>query len=220
MHRLDEFEALIERTHANGMKVIIDIVPNHVARGYESISRPRNVDDFGANDDTRVEWARDNNFYYVVGEDFSVPAGYVPLNGEAHPLADGQFAESPAKWTGNGSRAAQPKVDDWFETVKVNFGVRPDGTHAFDNLPDEARSWSNEQLVDFWSQRSVPDSWRKFRDIVHFWLDKGVDGFRYDMAQMVPVEFWSYLNSSIKLRQTGRVSALRNLCPGHVPRLH
>ena len=199
--RLAEFEALIERTHANGMKVIIDIVPNHVARGYESISRPRNVDDFGANDDTRVEWARDNNFYYVPGEDFSVPAGYVPLNGEAHPLADGQFTESPAKWTGNGSRAAQPKVDDWFETVKVNFGVRPDGTHAFDNLPDEARSWSNEQLVDFWSQRSVPDSWRKFRDIVHFWLDKGVDGFRYDMAQMVPVEFWSYLNSSIKLRQ-------------------
>jgi oligosaccharide 4-alpha-D-glucosyltransferase len=200
-NRLAEFEALIERTHANGMQVVIDIVPNHVARRYESISRPGNVDDFGANDDTSVEWARDNSFYYIVGEEFAVPEGYVPLNNEAHPLADGQFDEFPAKWTGNGSRASQPKIDDWFETVKVNFGVRPDGTHAFDSLPDEARSWSNEQLAQFWALHSVPDSWRKFRDIAQFWLDKGVDGFRYDMAQMVPVEFWSYLNSSIKVRR-------------------
>ena len=55
------------------MKVIIDVVPNHVARRYESISRPEGVEDFGANDDTSVEWARDNNFYYVVGEDFELP---------------------------------------------------------------------------------------------------------------------------------------------------
>ena len=199
--RVEEFEELIARTHANGMRVIIDIVPNHVARRYESLGRPEGIENFGANDDTSVEWARDNNFYYVVGEDFGVPDGYVPLDGEPHPLADGTFAESPAKWTGNGSRAAQPKVDDWFETVKINFGVRPDGSYAFDALPDEAHDWSNEQLVAFWSEREVPDSWKKFRDIVHFWLDKGVDGFRYDMAQMVPVEFWSYLNSSIKLRR-------------------
>ena len=197
--RIEEFDALVERTHANGMQVIIDIVPNHVARDYES-TRP-GVTDFGANDDTSVAWARDNNFYYVPGEDFAVPEGYVPLNGEAHPLADGSFAESPAKWTGNGARAPQPDIGDWFETVKINFGVRPDGSKAFDELPDEAREWSNEELVEFWSQRDVPDSWKKFRDIVHFWLDRGVDGFRYDMAQMVPVEFWSYLNSSIKVRR-------------------
>ncbi|MEQ9562103.1 MAG: glycoside hydrolase family 31 protein, partial [Woeseiaceae bacterium] len=198
--RLQEFRQLIDRTHANGMQVVIDIVPNHVARAYRSLAAPAGVRDFGADDDTSVEWARDNNFYYVVGESFRVPAGYTPLNGEAHALADGQFEESPAKWTGNGSRSAEPKIDDWFETVKINFGVRPDGSHAFDSLPDDARSWSNEQLVGFWSQRDVPDSWKKFRDIVHFWMEQGVDGFRYDMAQEVPVEFWSYLNSSIKVR--------------------
>ena len=110
--RLAEFEALIERTHAHGMKVIIDIVPNHVARGYESLRRPDGVEDFGASDDTSVEWARDNNFYYVPGVDFQVPASpdnYSPLGGDEHPLADGKFPESPAKWTGNGSRAAQPR---------------------------------------------------------------------------------------------------------------
>ncbi len=198
--RMAEFEQLIERTHAGGMKVIIDIVPNHIARAYRSLGKPDGIEDFGANDDTGVEWARDNNFYYVAGEDFAVPAAYTPLNGEPHPLADGRFEESPARWTGNGSRAAEPKVDDWFETVKINFGVRPDGSKAFDSLPDAARSWNNEQLVEFWARREVPDSWRKFRDIAHFWMDRGVDGFRYDMAQMVPVEFWSYLNASIKVR--------------------
>ena len=200
-NRLAEFEALITRTHAHGMKVIIDIVPNHVARGYESISKPDGVEDFGVGDDTSVEWARDNNFYYVVGEDFRVPdspEGYAPLGGHEHPLADGQFLESPAKWTGNGSRAAQPRFDDWFETVKVNYGVRPDGSYAFDRLPDAARHWSTAQHAAFWADKDVPDSWIKFRQIVSYWLDKGIDGFRYDMAEMVPVEFWSYLNSSIK----------------------
>ena len=199
--RLEEFEALIKRTHDNGMKVIIDIVPNHVARGYASKSRPKDVSDFGADDDTSVEWARDNNFYYVPGQDFQVPVtpdAYSPLGGDEHPLADGKFPESPAKWTGNGSRESQPRFDDWFETVKINYGVRPDGSYAFDRLPAAAREWSIEEHAAFWADKDVPDSWRKFREIAFYWLEKGVDGFRYDMAEMVPVEFWSYLNSAIK----------------------
>jgi glycosidase/enterochelin esterase-like enzyme len=201
-NRLEEFEALIERTHRHGMKVIIDIVPNHVARAYHSTSRPDGVEDFGAGDDTSIEWARDNNFYYIVGEDFAVPEfedDYAPLGGEPHPLADGKFAESPAKWTGNGSRVAQPYIHDWYETVKINYGVRPDGSYAFESLPEEARSWSVSEHAAFWADKDVPDSWTKFRDIVLYWIGKGVDGFRYDTAELVPVEVWSYLNSSIKL---------------------
>ena len=201
--RLEEFDALIERTHRNGMQAIIDIVPNHVARNYHSTSAPAGVEDFGAGDDTSVAWARDNNFYYVVGEDFVVPEsppGYAPLGGEPHPLADGQFFESPAKWTGNGSRAAQPQSDDWYETVKINYGVRPDGSFAFERLPEEARHWSTQEHAAFWANKDVPDSWRKFRDIVLYWLARGVDGFRYDIAELVPVEVWSYLNSAIKMQ--------------------
>ncbi len=201
--RLEEFEALIERTHAHGMQVLIDIVPNHVARGYESLAKPDGVEDFGASDDTSVEYARDNNFYYVVGQDFEVPdspEGYAPLGGDAHPLSDGRFDESPAKWTGNGARAAKPDFNDWYETVKVNYGVRPDGSYDFERLPDEARDWSIEQHAAFWADKDVPDSWEKFLHIVLYWTDKGVDGFRYDMAEMVPVEFWSYLNSGIKAK--------------------
>jgi glycosidase len=201
--RLEEFEALIVRTHANGMKVIIDIVPNHVARNYQSSAKPTGVADFGENDDTSAEYKRDNNFYYVVGEDFKVPEfsnGYLPLDGAEHPLADGKFNETPAKWTGNGSRKAQPHFNDWYETVKVNYGVKPDGAYDFERLPETYRSKDTIEHHKFWVDKNVPDSWHKFRDIALYWLEKGVDGFRYDMAEMVPVEFWSYMNSAIKMQ--------------------
>lgn len=202
--RLQEFRALVERTHDQGLKVMIDIVPNHVARDYQSLDKPGGVRDFGTADDTSVTYARDNNFYYVSGEDFKVPEtvdGYRSLNGEAHPLADGRFAESPAKWTGNGARNPQPKQDDWYETVKINYGVRPDGSEDFPQLPADFAGRGYRDHAEFWADKEVPDSWKKFRDIAHYWLDFGVDGFRYDVAELVPVEFWSYLNASIKQRR-------------------
>jgi glycosidase len=201
--RLQEFQALINRTHAQGLKVIIDIVPNHVARHYKSLDKPAGIEDFGANDDTSVEYKRDNNFYYVVGQPFQVPVAqnaYQPLGGEAHPLSDGKFEENPAKWTGNGSRLAQPDFNDWYETVKVNYGVKPDGSYDFDRLPADYADKSVQEHAAFWQGKDIPNSWLKFRDIAFYWLDKGVDGFRFDMAEMVPVEFWSFLNSSIKAK--------------------
>lgn len=201
--RLQEFQALINRTHAQGLKVIIDIVPNHVARHYKSLDKPAGIEDFGANDDTSVEYKRDNNFYYVPGQPFQVPVaqnGYQALGGEAHPLSDGKFDENPAKWTGNGSRLAQPDFNDWYETVKVNYGVKPDGSYDFDRLPADFADKSVQEHAAFWQGKDVPNSWLKFRDIAFYWLDKGVDGFRFDMAEMVPVEFWSFLNSSIKTK--------------------
>lgn len=200
--RMEEFEALIERTHKHEMKVIIDIVPNHVSRFYEGKNNPEGVLDFGSTDEKTVEYAKENNFYYIPGKAFAVPAaknGYLPLGGEEHLLADGKFEENPAKWTGNGSRLAQPDFYDWYETVKINYGVSPDGVKDFDELPAGADSLDWKAHFDFWQGKEVPNSWKKFKDITQFWLGKGVDGFRFDMAEMVPVEFWSYLNSHIKM---------------------
>jgi len=199
--RLEEFEALIDRTHKHNMKVIIDIVPNHVARNYHSLSNPEGVKDFGATDDKSVEYARDNNFYYVVGEAFKVPVslnGYQPISGEKNNLSDGKFDENPAKWTGNGSRLSQPHFHDWYETVKINYGVKPDGTKDFPELPKGFDKKTASEHFAFWKNKHVPSSWIKFRDITLYWTEKGVDGFRFDMAEMVPVEFWSYMNSAIK----------------------
>ncbi|MDP5105305.1 MAG: alpha-amylase family glycosyl hydrolase [Polaribacter sp.] len=202
-NRLQEFEALIARSHKNGLKVLIDIVPNHVARNYQSITNPKGTKDFGADDNTAVEYDVNNNFYYVPNEAFQVPDflhGYVPLGREKNNLSDSKFEENPAKWTGNGSRAAKPHFNDWYETVKVNYGVSPDGRKDFDELPAGFENEDYKKHFEFWQDKTVPNSWIKFRDIALYWTAKGVDGFRYDMAEMVPVEFWSFMNSAIKMK--------------------
>ena len=201
-NRLEEFIALIERSHAHQLKVIIDIVPNHVARNYEGITNPEGVKGFGAEDDKSKTYAVDNNFYYNPNEAFRTPEwrdGYAPLGGENlenYPALE----EYPAKWTGNGSRSSQPDFNDWYETVKVNYGMHPDGHKDFDELPGHYYHESYETHYHFWQDRKVPNSWVKFKDIALYWIDLGVDGFRYDMAEMVPVEFWSYMNSHIKMK--------------------
>lgn len=202
-NRMAEFELLIKRSHEAGLKVLIDIVPNHVARKYQSIGKPEGVVDLGEKDDTSVEYSKFNDFYYIPGKAFEVPdfpENYLPLGGEKHALVDGYFDENPAKWTGNGARLAKPDFNDWYETVKVNYGVKPDGTYDFPTLPKHFAEENYQQHLAFWHNKSLPSSWQKMRDIAYFWLDKGVDGFRYDMAEMVPVEFWSYLNAHIKMK--------------------
>ena len=185
--RLEEWEALIARTHQCGLKVIMDIVPNHVARRYESIAKPEGVRGFGEDDDTTLQYAINNNFYYNPNEAFELPEGIY-----------GEYHEFPAKWTGNGARASKPDRNDWYETVKLNYGIRPDGTKDFPTLPTGFENKNTEAHYRFWEDKTVPDTWQKFKAIALYWLAKEVDGFRYDMAEMVPVEFWSYLNSAIK----------------------
>ncbi|MCL2919112.1 alpha-amylase family protein [Shewanella litorisediminis] len=202
-NRLEEFKDLITRTHKAGLKVIIDIVPNHVARHYQSISAPEGVQSLGAGDDTRLAYARNNNFYYVPGADFEVPdetnrPPAASLN-QVKALQDGHFHESPAKWTGNGATSPKPDASDWYETVKLNYGVTPDGKHDFPEVPATLAFAPIEQHQSFWAtQKNLPDTWYKLRDISRFWLSLGVDGFRFDMAEMVPVAFWSFLASDIK----------------------
>lgn len=199
--RNQEFFDLIQRTHQAGMKVIIDIVPNHVARQYQGLNNPDDVCDFGAQDDIRVEYARDNNFYYILDHPFqppNLPDERRPLGDEAYSDVTEPYYEFPAKWTGNVLRQAQPNADDWYETVKINYGITPEGRKDFPELPEHYRFLSHQEHFTFWQDKSLPNSWYKFRDIALYWLDKGVDGFRYDIAEMVPVEFWSFMNSSIK----------------------
>ena len=169
--RMQEFEQLVERTHKNGMKVIIDFVPNHVARYYHSDVQPDR--DFGKNDDRSVGFNPNNNFYYIVGQDFHPPKG------TATPGGDGIFVESPAKATGNDVFSAQPSINDWYETVKLNYGV----------------DIQNNRQKHF---DPVPDTWKKMLDILAFWAKKNVDGFRCDMAEMVPVEFWQWIIPQVK----------------------
>ena len=170
--RMQEFEELVARTHAAGLKVIIDFVPNHVARQYHSICKPDRVKDLGENDNTDHGFNPQNNFYYCPGQRFA--PSFDLYHGEAEP-----YIEEPAKATGNDHFDNAPGQNDWYETVKLNYGV------------------------DYYAGRigyfnPMPDTWKKMLDILLFWAGKQIDGFRCDMAEMVPAEFWAYATQAVK----------------------
>jgi glycosidase len=186
-NRIGEYEDLIKRTHNNGLKVLMDLVPNHVARTYASDVKPAGVRDFGQDDDHAKAFSATNDFYYMPGQPFVVPGGYNPGGDEfKSPLKDGKFDENPAKATGNDVFSASPSINDWFETMKLNYGV---------DYMDHRRGHFDP----------IPPLWNKVYDILHYWSQKGVDGFRCDMVEMVPIEFWGWVIPKMKAEHPGVV---------------
>ncbi len=178
-NRVKEFESLMSRTHNHDLKVIIDFVPNHVARVYHSDAKPEGVKDIGETDDNTVSFKASNNFYYLPGQSFQAPKGYTSLGSNLFITKDGKFDETPAKVTGNDQFTATPGINDWFETVKLNYGI---------DIQQGRKNYFNP----------VPNTWKKMRDILIYWTNKKVDGFRCDMAEMVPVEFWHWVIPQVK----------------------
>lgn len=170
--RMKEYQNLITRTHRAGLKVIMDFVPNHVARQYHSDSKPKNVKDLGEDDVTEVAFSNQNNFYYLPGQQLSPRF-------DTSKYAENPYIENPCKATGNDCFTNAPGMYDWYETVKLNYGV----------------DYFNYRRNEFYP---IPDTWTKMRDILLFWAKKKVDGFRCDMAEMVPVEFWAWAIPQVK----------------------
>ena len=169
----ERFENLVNRTHKAGLKMIIDFVPNHVARQYHSDAKPMNVRDFGEDDEPSWAFSPQNNYYYLPGTKFSPDFGlYDP--------EQGTYEESPCRATGNDCFSQWVSKNDWYETVKLNYGVDYQGNHQLAFSP------------------TTPDTWTKMRDILLFWASTGVDGFRCDMAEMVPVDFWGWVIPKVK----------------------
>lgn len=170
--RMKEFHNLVNRTHKAGLKMIIDFVPNHVARQYASDVKPDGVIDLGEDDNKAVAFSPQNNFYYIPGQQLQ---GNIDL----HMNAPEAYFEMPAKATGNDKFDAWPGINDWYETIKLNYGV-------------DYQNGRNQHFTP------TPDTWIKMRDILLFWASKNIDGFRCDMAEMVPVEFWGWVIPQIK----------------------
>lgn len=169
--RMAEWESLIERTHEEGMKVIMDFVPNHVAREYHSICKPNGIYDLGETDDPKMNFSISNNFYYCWGNPLDL--SLITTQSDYH--------ETPAKATGNDQFTSRPGCNDWYETVKLNYGI--------DYCDAGGRSYHFDPM---------PDTWKKMTDILLFWAGKGIDGFRCDMAEMVPAAFWQYATRAVK----------------------
>lgn len=183
--RMAEYEALIARTHKAGMKVVMDFVPNHVAREYHSICCPEGVRDLGADDNKDWHFGTQNNFYYCWGQPFE-PQFDVAHDSDGVALQP--YEEYPAKATGNDVFSSRPGKNDWYETVKLNYGVdycdasgRSEHFYGIDGNP-------------------VSDTWHKMTEILLFWASKGVDAFRCDMAEMVPSAFWDHATRRVKAK--------------------
>lgn len=172
--RMAAFDSLLKRMQKHQLKTIIDFVPNHLAREYQSIAKPQNISDLGQNDQLEKAFDPQNNFYYLPGSQFSPPVRDLSIFASGEP-----YRESPAKVTGNNCFASSPGIDDWYETIKLNYGtdIAGDGQNYFD---------------------PIPDTWHKMLHIMEFWASKGVDGFRVDMAEMVPVDFWKWAIPQLK----------------------
>ena len=198
--RMKEFRNLVNRSHRAGLKVIIDFVPNHVARQYHSDVCPEGTQDLGVGDDTSQSFSNRNNFYYLPGEILHLD----------NIKSDSSYLEEPAKATGNDVFSAWPGCTDWYETVKLNYGVDYCGGRVGHFSP-------------------VPATWHKMLHILLFWAAKGIDGFRCDMAEMVPVEFWEWVIPQVKEAFPGIVfiaevynpAEYRNyICRGHFDYLY
>ena len=172
--RMNEFESLVKRTHKAGLKMIIDFVPNHVARQYKSIAKPKGIADFGENDNTGMQFSPQNNFYYCPEQSFAADIDL--YHGEELP-----YEEFPAKATGNDCFGNRPGRNDWYETVKLNYGV------DYCDAGGVSTHFS-----------PTPDTWKKMLDILLFWAGKGVDAFRCDMAEMVPSAFWQWVTTEVR----------------------
>lgn len=167
--RMEEFDALITRTKKNGLKSIIDFVPNHLARDYCSLAKPKETNDFGEEDDRSVAFSPNNNFYYLPNEPLR-------LNFIDKKVT---YAENPAKVTGNDCFSASPSQYDWYETVKLNYGI----------------DYQHENRKYF---TPIPDTWLKMKAVLLSWANRKIDGFRCDMAEMVPIEFWQWVIPQVK----------------------
>lgn len=158
--RMAEFESLIKRTHDAGLKIIIDFVPNHVARDYGRTAPSEGHPMLGEDDDKSVHWKPENDFFYYPGECLTLPT--------ETPKGMEPYRECPAMATGNNCYSPNPGINDWYETIKINYTDNHTAT------------------------------WDKMLDILRFWAAKGVDGFRCDMVELVPAEFFRWAIGRIK----------------------
>lgn len=137
-NRMEGFHKLVERTHAAGLKVIIDFVPNHVARDYGRFAAahpaPTGMAALGESDDKSVHWKDSNDFFYYPG---------IPL---ALPIQNQTYMEMPAMASGN-SYTSSPGVNDWYDTIKLNYCDTH--TETWEKMYDIVNFWAGQGVDGF-----------------------------------------------------------------------
>lgn len=132
---LDDFDIMLSRAHALGIRVIVDLVPNHSSDQHAWFQAALAAAPGSA------ERAR------YMFRDGTGPDGAAPPNNWESVFG------GPA-WTRVTEADGTP--GQWY-------------LHLFDSSQPDF-DWTN------------PEVWDEFRRVLRFWLDRGVDGFRVDVA--------------------------------------
>jgi alpha-glucosidase len=132
---LEDFGTLVDGAHQRGLKIIIDIVPNHTSNQHPWFKEAL------AALPGSLERAR-----------------YIFRDGSIDDDKDGTGDQPPTDWQSHFGGSAWEQVEDgqWY-------------CHLFDKAQPDL-NWDNEEVREY------------FLSVLRFWADRGVDGFRVDVA--------------------------------------
>ncbi len=150
---------LVEKAHARGIKIVMDLVAGHSSDQCEWFLQSKEAPNLRYSD------------YYIwptfKPEDPSARPGTGGSLDDAVRMSAG--ASLLSKFVATDAPRGPYYIKNFFDTQPaLNFG--------FAN-PDPAHPW--EQAVDAPGPMAMR---RELKNIMSFWMDKGVDGFRVDMA--------------------------------------
>jgi glycosidase len=201
--RITEFKALLARAKKHDLKIFMDFIPNHVARSHTSVVHPER--DFGK-DDQGIEFFSSDDFYYLQADKDGPPLRLAtfdprkkePLTPTTKVIWEDQESRFPGlkekidglfqgeakrgRVTGDNQNTWQPNRDCWYETIKFNYG------YDFTLGAKGQRKHPTVLQPDL----PVPNLWNKMDAVLAYWQEMGVDGFRCDVAHIVPSEFWHW----------------------------
>ncbi len=138
---LDDFQEMADKAHARGLKVIVDLVPNHTSDDHAWFQEAIKAGPGSA--------ARDRYMF----RDGKGENGELPPNNWQSIFGGPAWTRVDQRWN-----ASEDGVDDkqWY-------------LHMFDTRQPDL-NWDNDEVKE------------DFKSILRFWLDRGVDGFRIDVA--------------------------------------
>ncbi len=111
--------------------------------------------------------------YCAINEEFGSEADFDSFLDAAHKLGFKVILDWVANHTSRDARWISERAQDWYERDESGEALVP-------------WDWSDTAKLNYANH----DVWVGQIDAMKYWIERGVDGFRCDMAMLVPIEFW------------------------------
>lgn len=119
--------------------------------------------------------------YVGVNEEFGTLNDFDAFLKEAHDLGFKVILDWVANHTARDAKWITEKPADWYERNENGVALVP-------------WDWSDTAKLNYANH----DVWTGQIDAMKYWIERGVDGFRCDMAMLVPIEFWQEVAAELR----------------------